>query len=243
VRLFSESGGLAYHARALRYRDRAWAPFRAALRAWLVPRLPMSTTLMLVGPSAGHCLPLDSFDRYASVVVLEPDWLARRLLLARLRAPRLQFISEDLLLRPLLEGRDGLEVLLDRQPTAGVLFCNVLGQLHFDLDRAAREQFRAAFATRIWPRLQGREWVSFHDRWSLDEGFPAPVADSLSFGELPSDEELGSALFGSGEPLVVRAHEASELFPRAWPRHYFTWRLAPGALHVIEALGSRDAGA
>lgn len=237
VPLFTPSGGLLYHARALRYREGLWAPYRAAVADWLASRLPPSDELILVGPSAGHCLPLEQLARFRRIFVLEPDPVARRLLAARLRRAKLHFEPRDLLLDPLLAGKVGLDAVLDRHPKASLLFCNLLGQLLCDLSDDDEARFKAAFQTRILPRLSERAWASLHDRWSLDRDAAEPSPLRLSFPTCPSDQELGVAYFGpSGAPVTALDHAVSGLFPEAWPRSYFSWQITPRALHVIEAV-------
>lgn len=235
--LFTLSGGLVYHARALRHRAGLWTPFREALADWLVENLPVAEELILVGPSAGHCLPVAHLSRFRRVLALEPDPLARRLLALRLRGPQLVFEHRDLLVQPLLSGGSGLDVLLARRPRAAVLFCNLLGQLQLELPDEAQAVFRAALRRRVLPLLAGRSWASFHDRWSLDRGPDQPTPTSLAFERLPSDEELGVACFGAaGAPVSVLDHGTSGLFPDGLPRRYFAWQITPLALHVVEAV-------
>jgi hypothetical protein len=109
--LVTPTGGLVYHLRALRY-GRAWRPFRAAIERWLVQVLPPGEQLVLVGPSAGHCLPLEHLRRFQRLVVLEPDAVARMLLRRRLRHDNVELRSGDELIEPLLRGRAGLAELL-----------------------------------------------------------------------------------------------------------------------------------
>ena len=239
--LFSESGGLVYHARAWRLGGTLWLPFRQAVSEWLAQQLPPAEELVLVGPSAGHCLPLDLLAQYRRVLVLEPELLARWLLRRRLlaRSPALRFESEarDQLLRPLLEGLPGLEQALERRPRAAVLFCNVLGQLHFGLQEEQQAALVAAFRARIWPQLAGRPWASFHDRWSLDWSAEQALPGPARFPRRPSDSELGHHWFGAeGQPVEVLDHGTSQLFPAELPRRYFGWRIKPGAVHIVEAL-------
>lgn len=235
--LFTPSGGLVYHLRALRYRDGLWAPYRAALAAWLEGVLPLADELILVGPSAGHCLPLARLGRFGRLVVLEPDPLARRLLQLRLPDAGFVFEHRDYLLAPLLQGGPGLDGVLARRPRASVLFCNLLGQLHWELPEKEQQRFHAQFRRRIVPLLAGRAWASFHDRWSVDGAPPQPLATPLFFERRPSDDELGVACFGvSGAPVTALDHGTSQLFPQDLPRQYFGWQLTPRALHIVEGV-------
>jgi hypothetical protein len=235
--LFTPSGGLVYHLRALRYRGGLWAPYRAALAQWLERCLPLGDELILVGPSAGHCLPLARLARFGRLLVLEPDPLARRLLQLRLPGTRVVVEHRDLLLGPLLSGGPGLDALLARRPSAAVLFCNLLGQLHWDLPDEQQQRFRAEFRRRVLPLLAGRGWASFHDRWSLESEPSQALSATLRFDHQPSDDELAVACFGSaGAPVTALDHGTSQLFPQALPRRYFGWQLTPEALHVVEGV-------
>lgn len=231
------SGGLVYHLRALRHRARLWAPFRDALAAWLERSLAgASGELVLIGPSAGHCLPLSVLRRFERLTALEPDPLARALLRSRL-GRKLELHREDLLLQPQLTGTPGLAELLAQRPEACVLFCNVLGQLHFALSDEQHELFQRRFRERVVPQLRGRRWASFHDRWSLDWQAEEPLPSPRRFFRRPSDEELGRACFGAeGPPLEVMDHGTSELFPAELSYDYFCWQLTPRSLHLVEAV-------
>lgn len=236
--LVTPSGGLVYHLRALRHAGASWAPFRAELAAWLARSLPLADELILVGPSAGHCLPTERMRRVPRILALEPDPLARVLLRKRLAPSRVEFEPRDLLIEPLLNGESGLAALLERRPHVPVLFCNVLGQVHFALSEEQHDHFQQGFRARVLPALAGRSWASFHDRWSLDwPAGAAPTPASREFESLPSDAELGEAWFGSGkEPVTALDHGTTALFPETWPRTYLSWQLTPSALHVVEAL-------
>jgi hypothetical protein len=211
---------------------------------WLSEVLPPGDELILVGPSAGHCLPLRQLAAFRRVLVLDPDpvgrWLLRRRLAAQSSKLAIETESRDLLRAPLLSGAAGLEQLLDRRPAATLLFCNVLGQLHFDLADEQQARFEQAFRSRIVPRLEGRVWASFHDRWSLDFAFEQALPEPASFPAQPSDEQLGRYWFGaSGPPVEVLDHGTSELFPAALPRRYLGWRMRREAVHIVEALPAR----
>jgi hypothetical protein len=235
--LLSPSGGIVYHLRAARFRARQWAPFRERLAAWLDEQLGAAPELVLVGPNAGHCLPLSVLARYPQLTALEPEWLAARLL--RLRLPRVEVVTRDLLVGPLLDGSPGLDEYLAQKPDAAVLFCNVLGQLQFGLDDAQQARLETEFRRRLLPALAGRQWASFHDRWSFDLGHDAGRPLELGFARKPSDSELGQAWFGSeGPPLSALDHGTAELFPPELPRRYLGWQLTPSAFHLVEAVAS-----
>lgn len=236
--IFSLSGGLLYHLKALRYRHELWAPFRRHVATWLAGALPDGGELVLVGPSAGHCLPLLQLERFDRLSVLEPDPIARWLLGARLAHPRLEVEHRDLLVEPLLSGRTGLDALLERRPNASVLFCDLLGQVQLELSEERQARFQREFRRRILPLLAERRWASFHDRWSLDRDLDAPRLPSVvGFNYVPSEDELGAAWFGpDGSTVTVLDHATSELFPQPGSRRYFAWQITPQALHIVEAV-------
>jgi hypothetical protein len=235
--LFTPSGGLVYHLRAWRHREGLWAPFRGAVETWLAGALTGPGELVLVGPSAGHCLPDVVLRRFERFLVLEPDPVARWLLRRRLAPGAIEVESRDLLVEPLLRGRAGLVELLEARPRASVLFCNLLGQLHFSLSEEQHHDLLRSFRERLLPTLEGRRWASFHDRWSLDRREEPSAPLLRTFPSRPSDDELGAAWFGaSGPPVAVLDHGTSDLFPTEWPRRYFSWQITPGALHVVEGV-------
>jgi len=206
----------------------------------LVEALPARDELILVGPSAGHCLPLEHLRCFSLLTVLEPDPVARFLLQRGLGRRNMNVEARDLLVAPLVVGGSGLADLLDARPRASVLFCNVLGQLQFGLSDAQHELFREQFQQQLLPRLRARAWASFHDRWSLDrDATESAVPSPLVFPRAPSDEELGVACFGRAGPAVtVLDHGTARLFPEAAPHRYFAWQITPQALHVVEAVSA-----
>jgi len=169
--------------------------------------------------------------------VLEPDPLARRLLARRLGPAHVELEQRDLLVEPLLSGSAGLDALLKERPTASLLFCNLLGQLRFELSDEQQARFESEFRRRLLPLLAGRRWASFHDYWSLDRDRAEPSPTRLDFERQPSDDELGVAWFGPhGAAVTVLDHGTSALFPASLPRRYFGWQITPKALHIVEAV-------
>jgi hypothetical protein len=236
--LIFQSGGLVYHARALRYRNGLWQPFRRSLADWLARVLPAGDELILVGPSAGHCLPLEQLRRFRRLTLLEPDPVARFWLQRRLEHPNVEVEHRDLLVGPLVTGGVGLEALLQQREHAAVLFCNLLGQVQLELSSDEQIAFVREFQRRVLPQLARRRWASFHDRWSLDRGLDEPEPPrEIELDHVPSDDELGVACFGpEGAPLIVLDHATAELFPEPGPRRYFAWQITPRALHIVEAV-------
>jgi hypothetical protein len=231
------AGGIRYHWRALRHRRRLWGGFTAALDDWLDAWRPPARRLLLIGPSAGWCLPARFLERFAHIDVLEPDPLARLLLARRFRAlaPRLRQHATDYL-GP-RQGRFAtapLERLASDFPEAAVLFCNLLGQVAY-LDPAAAESpsfapWKAALA-RV---LAGRDWASFHDRLS---GPVAPQLAGLS-ALLPAgitNDELVARFYATAAGGELEDHGTADLFP-ALPRRFLAWQIVPERHHLIEAV-------
>ena len=233
------AGGLRYHARAL-FGRRPWAPFRAALGAWLAefePRVPRG---VLVGPSAGYTFPDAFLQRFTKLTVLEPDPIAGYLLLRRLRGlgvTELRLESRDLLILPLLDNSAGLAELLESDPEASLIFGNVLGQTRFLREEFEFERFKSAFSERITPLLGSRSWLSFHDRLSgaLAPSFNAPfrspqrLDDDAVLRQLyPQDQ--------AGAPQELFDHHSEGFFPASLPHAYFSWKIGSARHHLIEGV-------
>ena len=214
------AGGLRYHVRAL-LAGRAWDPFRAALAHWLATFDAPGARAVLVGPSAGHTFPDAFLSQFSAITVLEPA---------------------DRLIAPLLDGGYGLAELLRADPSACLIFGNVLGQTRFLLQDPDFERFKSAFRERIVPLLAGRAWLSFHDRLSgsFAPNFrqpytaPARLADSDLLRELypsaPSDS-------GAAE-VELFDHQSDRFFPSNLVHSYFHWQIDPARHHLIEGVMS-----
>jgi hypothetical protein len=237
------AGGLRYHVRAWASGDR-WDGFRSELASWLAEFEPRSPRALLVGPSAGYTFPDAFLRRFSAITVLEPDPIAGFLLTRRLRRlgiSELKLESRDQLLSPLLErGRGrGLVELLDADPERALIFGNVLGQTSFLLGDADFERFKAAFRERIWPRLEGRAWLSFHDRLS---GNLAPtVPGGYRASERLDDARVLSELYPrdpEGGSVELFDHRSEGFFPSTLPHTYFNWPIDRTRRHLIEAVAS-----
>lgn len=248
--LLLPSGGLRYHVRALRHRA-AWAPFRDRLARFLVDDWapPRGRPLLLVGCSAGWCLPLDVIAHLgnAGVIACDVDPLALWILSRRLR-PLLPTTTPLTTRTGDALGVDGgppggrrtpgaaLAAVLHDHPDANVLFCNVWGQVIFDVtDDVTRARWKQAL-----PRLlHGRTWASFFDRVSGPVAPDVDAARERSDRSLPDDALVDRFYARAPTPLSTFSlvdHGTEDLFVDL-PRLHLAWQLAPGAHHLIEAVG------
>lgn len=212
------SGGLRWHGRAFLRHRTLWAPFRNALSTFLERWQPSSRSLILVGPSAGWCLPDAFLRRFDRIIAVDPDGWAR-LLFRRLHpdAQLAEWIRGDFF----VEAPD----LLAKEPDAAVLFCNVLGQLRF----AGFEEAVIADRLKSLPSLlDGYPWASFHEVFSGETEL-TPRALSLAGASL--GEALLRQLGLSGQWLD---HGAGAALPKTVPRDIVPWRFAPERLHLVE---------
>ena len=231
--LVTPSGGLRYHMRALGHGRRLWGPFRRALARWLAEWEPGTRPLLLVGPSAGWCLPDAFLQRFPEIDVLEPDPLAWLLLGRRLRrlGCRTRWHTTDY-----LEPHSGrLPALAADFPEHAILFCNVLGQLGA-VDPDLADDVLEQWSRDLGRVLRAHHWATFHDRLSGAlppslVGLSAPVPSS------PSDEELVQRFYQrtTSRTVTLDTHGTASLLA-GHPRWFLAWHLSPGHHHLIEAI-------
>ncbi len=227
--VFSPSGGLVYHARALRDARTRWAPFREAVGAWLSRWEPSSKSLLLIGPSGGYTLPTAWLKRFENVVAVDFDPLARAVFSRRHRLPSVEWIEADVLpTTPTGLDLAPLRRLLDERPDHAVLFSNVLGQVALgssDPDAVERE------LARLRTLLEDRRWASYHDRLS------APLRPSLPRDlRHRSDLELARTAYAQGGEIA--SHATGQL-GRGLPCETFAWECQRGHWNLIEACHDR----
>jgi hypothetical protein len=232
--LLLPSGGLRWHWRAARHFAR-WEPFRRRLADWIRSdwNPPRDQPLLLVGPSAGWCLPVDVVDEFPRVMAVDVDPLGLWLLRRRLRTPCSARVADGLGVDDAPPAQ-ALRRLLDDAPDASVLFCNLWGQLIFEHGDDAR----ARWASTLPAVLAGRTWASFFDRVSG----PAPPriddGNERSARALDDDALVERFYARARTPLQHIAlvdHGTGHLFG-ALPRLHLAWELGPAAHHLIEAV-------
>ena len=224
--LFSPSGGLAWHLRALRHRHR-WGGFISAVNLWLGTWDHRCDGLLLLGPSAGWCLHDSFLTSFSRIHAVDIDPLAPYFFRALHKAclvgagTTLTWERSDFFVR--------LEELLCLYPGHAVLFSNVLGQ-HALMERTPGRAEAHLKALAI--SLQGRRWASFHDRisgaWPIGCATPAPF-------QLNTAEDgiaLASRVADRGEWID---HMTTHVLPDHCKRVVIPWPIFPGKLHLIEA--------
>lgn len=226
--MLNPAGGLRYHWRARRH-VRRWGTFVEPLAGWLAEWSPAAEALLLVGPSAGWCLPDAVLGRFARVDVLEPDPIARLLLARRLRRLGCEMRPHA---RDYLTGDPARLTELRRDfPGHAILFCNVLGQARFFCPELEDAERSLAWKEALMAALDGSAWATFHDRLS---GRLVPrLGIGAASGAALSDEDLAAAFYDGDGELIT--HGTDGLFPRL-PRRYFAWELIPGRHYLIEAI-------
>jgi hypothetical protein len=235
---WNPAGGLRYHVRAWRRRNSAWLAFRTGLSEWLATWEPKASTLAIVGPSGGYCLPMAPLERFERLIIFEPDPIARWILGRRLvreltRRPSVTWITSDVWVGPLLTGGGCPEALL-RRDTA-ILFSNFVGQLPYLVEAEHWNSWRDAWQRSVWPLLARTPWASFHDRVS---GTVAPRLPMLASATRLTDDEV-TGLYepdAAGPPLELLDHCSAELLPEGTAYLYFNWPLTADTYHLIEAV-------
>lgn len=216
---FDLTGGPVWHLRAMMRRPKLWKPFRQDIASWLDDWTPRARELLLIGPSAGWCLPEKTLRNFSAVHVMDPDPFAP--FLFRVMHPHTRmgdWVRGDFFV-------DG-PAFLEQHRHAAVLFCNMLGQRRY-VNRnvaSAESELRDVKTT-----LRGREWASFHDLLSGD-GLADMAARDVSAA--PDQATLLSSLNLSGEWLD---HLTRDVFARSTPRRIIPWQFAKGRLHLVEA--------
>lgn len=241
--IFNPAGGLTYHFRAMRYRNRLWTPYRRALTGWLEAWNPSESGLIIIGPSAAWCYDLKFLKRFKHIVCVDPDPVARVIFRRRLRQalplkerpkldPNLEWTSQDFFASA--SGFDAFSEFLNARQGYAVLFSNILGQLKILVDPKHEKEILSVWKKRLQSSLTHRSWASFHDRLSgeLSLNFDQP----LSSPHRLTDQEVLKAFYknaGSGE---LTDHETEGFFAENLEHFYFHWTLLPNWNHLIEAV-------
>ena len=110
-----------------------------------------------------------------------------------------------------------------------VLFCNIMGQLRFQLrDEALVE----AEVLRVKALLAGYDWASFHELLSGDQPPSRSPYAPQALGGRPEGVDI-LAHYGLGG--VWLDHLTGALLPETSARMILPWRFGPRRLHLVEA--------
>lgn len=225
--LICPSGGLGWHYRAFRYR-RIWSPLLRNLDAWLATWRHNNRRLLILGASAGWCLPSRFLSRYEHITAVDMDPVAPTLfgLVHGLAIKR----SSTRIVWQRIDVFSELKSIVDAYEDHAVLFSNILGQhLCHSRDVAKSEDWIAAVHT----LLPSRPWASFHDRISGEWAGETKLCRSpLRHRGVLDSEALAIAAGVRGE---WNDHLTAAVFPAGACRRYFGWRITPKFAHVIEA--------
>lgn len=249
--LFSQSGGLAWHAKAWFRHRRLWADFTGRIAVFLhewqselakttgdgssplgqhnaAQQPPALPGLIICGPSAGWCLPNHGFlEHFESLVLIDPDPLAQRFFNQR-HAATLPKQQERIWISSTFERV--LPALLERHPHCALLFCNVLGQLRYrDNTPLERIEFELG---QLKTTLQGRHWASFHDRISAEVPHTALLEREFFEPGPVQSVTLAKRVAAKGEWLD---HLTEHVLPSEVSRRCIGWPISPNRLHWVEA--------
>ncbi len=225
-----QTGGLGWHLKAWRYRQRLWAGYlrqtKDFLEDWSNQSLEPAGVkrLIVVGASAGWSLPAGWLRSFDELVLIDPDPLAPWLFKRNHPKPAGQhreWIRKDF--RQVLPG-----LLASPKPTA-VLFNNLLGQLRLtSKDLEATEAQLGDLKT----QLAGVHWASFHDRLSGDWDQAQQSAGTMVAEGFVDNACLTKTYAKGGEWLD---HLTANVLPQTSRRWIYPWRITPDRLHVVEA--------
>ena len=231
--LFSESGGLLWHAKALFRHRGLWSDFNNRIERFLSDwraelefgegRRPDG--LILLGPSGGWCLPTHGFiQSFSELIAVDPDPVARTIFMRRIKAGAQQQTWVPSTLERVLPA------LLTRHPSHAVLFCNVLGQLRYQ-DEKTLERIEFELS-QIKLMLAGRHWASFHDRISGEKkSANLHELEFFSTGAVTTNELVKRVAYG-GEWLD---HLTESVLPTDTARRFTAWPISRERIHWIEA--------
>jgi hypothetical protein len=260
--LAGPTGGLSYHAAALRYRHSLWTPFLGAVDHWLNEVWnPQNRELVIFGPSAGWTLPRKFLAKFDRIIGVEPDPLGRALFRYRFRSDfqntakpmvvgNLKFVSRADLLPWFSPKPQTFSDFLNSHADAAILFSNLLGQIAFlrpDRALADLSDKQELFIE----SLAGRNWASYHDLFSgpaaISAGAPkrlsGATAAALLTGLVPMND-FAEQIFPAGSHIVdhdtlwLSSPEGSAIRSTECA----AWQIRPGIHHFVGFVHDSDYG-
>ena len=218
------TGGLVWHLRALRARTGLWQTFRDDVERWLANWQPQTSSLVIIGPSAGWCLPVSFLTRFAQIHCVDIDplasWLFQSVHGGALKPAgvTINWSRDDFF--------DAPARILSAYPASAVLLANVAGQRCFQLKDAQATELNLK---EVRAALSGRDWASFHDRLSAPGFNVLPVRE---WSEQISGVQILERYGLSGEWLD---HLTGDILPASVTRRIIPWRFSTGRVHLVEA--------
>ena len=222
---FTPSGGLVWHWRAL-WRRRHWMDFIDAVAAELQQWQPPQKKLLLLGPSAGWCLPSDFLIRFNEINAIDLDPLAERIF--RFNHGRALDRAGTKLTFELENIFTSFDAILDRFPDHAILFPNMLGQHIYHIDDT--DQARIEIES-VKTKLATRHWASIHDRLSGKIQSGAALPTPFTTHEALTAQILAEQLKLSGEWID---HQTTHVLPEGVERRLVGWRLLDTWMHIVE---------
>lgn len=234
--LFHHSGGVVYHWRALFHQSKHWKKHSDQTRLFLEEWNPKSESLYLIGPSGGYSLPLTWLKKFKDITAIEPDALSRKIFEWR-TGLKPNWITEPFRFDELKNNTPYFK------KNSAILFCNLLGQLHFDETAGLQAQETLCQLT------QSHEVASYHDILSGDDfrfEWTSPMDGDEPLRvkyEIEALDPYLTANEGIAE-LDLHVHPAAYLFQDDFFRYqYWEWQITNKQTQVIEAVYSSSLNA
>jgi len=233
-RFTNAAGGLKYHFKAAQNSKKLWAPFREKISTLLMQWQKQNTKqlhneLLLIGPSAAYCVDSAFFSSYESIKAIDVDPLAALFFKLRHRPVSVKFHLQNLF----INDERPFQNLLEQNPNASVLFCNILGQLPLIFAEQKNTALLEYWKTHLPRLLKNRTWASFHDR--VSGPLRPKITHSIKFDHRLSDEELIEHCYNPvSERTELVDHDTSGLFPIQCDHVYLPWQIDPSWWQLIE---------
>lgn len=225
-KILNPAGGIIYHMRALRYSFFYWRPYVKNLEKLLIKWNVQAERIVIIGSSGGYSITGKFLRRFKTVIINEPDPLAR--LIFRLRFPLIRIIHDK---NDYITPDDGIINLSKKHSNDAILFSNILGQ-RFLLCKRLTKDNRRAWMKALPVTLAKCNYFSYHDRISTNTKLinRKPLE---STAELTPDE-LMDHFCGADYSTTYRDHETDALGLPDIKRSYLPWILKPAKIHIIE---------
>ncbi|MDB2426051.1 hypothetical protein N9W41_00740 [bacterium] len=219
--LINKTGGLFYHYKAFKYKNKYWKSFKHEINKWALSWPQKNNRLLIIGSSAGYTLEDEFLNRYSEVHCIDLDKLAPALFnaLHKNKNYKLTWDSKNYL--------KDLELLQKKlnSDKQDILFSNILGQLPLAVENW--ETHQQSFISQLHQILKTEHWASYHDLYSSE------TKPNLSDNTVTLDPQ---SIFNSNKrPKPVIDHMTKNFFTNGTKKDYFVWQIEPKYYHLIEA--------